>query len=150
MGDSRYGMCISFCWLGEYEDCDIEPPRDCELIVAGLEWSTLLSPPERSISLPSCIPKPPDAKSGCNIVVEMPRADICDSMKPVFRVCIPTLLILLTWNGGPGVFCAYRVLDFGAASTRSLLPGELIAPVELCVSWMLIRGLHRAVAFSLG
>jgi hypothetical protein len=36
LGDARYGRWCSFCWPGEYEDCDVEPPRDCELIVAGL------------------------------------------------------------------------------------------------------------------
>jgi hypothetical protein len=35
-GDARYGRWCSFCWPGEYEDCDVEPPRDCELMVAGL------------------------------------------------------------------------------------------------------------------
>lgn len=36
LGDARYGMWKSFRRPGEYEDCDVEPPRDCELMVAGL------------------------------------------------------------------------------------------------------------------
>jgi hypothetical protein len=73
-GDARYGKWCSVCWLGEYDECDVEPPRDCELMVVGLGKSAARSP-ERSMSSAGK-PKPAGVKSWD---VEAPRPDCAET-----------------------------------------------------------------------
>jgi hypothetical protein len=56
-GEGRYG--ISECCPGEYEECDVDPPPDCER-VRGFDVVSLSPFPsaETSISLPSLNPNP--------------------------------------------------------------------------------------------